>query len=126
MLLGQRVPRKAKAPTYAFRQLGASIESLLAVTVRKSVQVAASYPASAPRRLGRRVAAPLAETPTSPILHLVDDSPQGEEVVVPLNRQRIMIGDEVTENEEPMGGDPKRATNVLESGVALDVEIAPP
>ena len=113
------------APTPAFHQLGASTGPRPAAIIGESIQIVVSSRTLALRRPSRRVVSPSVESLTSSILHLVDESSQGEEEAVPLKRRRIVIDGDVIENKEPTGGDPERVAAVPESGMALDAETAP-
>lgn len=108
MLICRRDLRRARAPTPAFSQSGASTGSLPASTAGESVQIVVSSRTSALRSPTRQAVSPSAETPTSPILHLVYESSQGEEEEIPLKRRRIVVGDKVIENKEPAGGSLER------------------
>lgn len=117
MLLGLRVPRKEKAPTPTFRQLGTLIGSLLLVAVGESAQTAALSQAST------LPTAPSTKTSTSPILHLVDEKLPSEEETVPLKRRRVKVDSEAVRNEEPTRGDPEPATVAPVGGMDLVAEL---
>lgn len=95
MLLGRKAPKKAKAPTPTFRQLGTATRSLTAMTICESVRTATSSKVLALCRPVRRAAAPSTGTTTPPLLHLVDESSTSDEEAIQLKRRRLEVGGEI-------------------------------
>lgn len=108
-----------KAHTPAFHQPNAMTGSLLGVTAGRSIQATTSSQTSVLRKPSRRAAAPSAETPASPLSHLVDESSPSEEGLIPLKRMRVEVSDGASGAEESTRGDPELSMAASESAVDL-------
>ncbi|XP_070017954.1 uncharacterized protein [Nicotiana sylvestris] len=124
-MTGRRASRRVRAPTPAFRQSSTMTGSSLAATAGKSVQTVTSSQTLVLRRPSRRSAAPTAEIPASPVLHLVDESSPSEEEPVPLKRRRVKVGGEITRAEKSTKGDSGLIVAASESEMDLPT-MAPP
>lgn len=96
-VLGQRASRRARAPTLAFLQSSTTTGSVLIAVVDRPTQQTTSSQLQVLTSSSRPSAAPVAETPASLLVHLIDESSQNDGDFVPRKRRMVDVGEELPE-----------------------------
>lgn len=128
-VLGWRASRRARAPIPAFHQSSTATGSVLIVAADKPSQPTTSSQPQVLNSSSQPLAAQPVETPTSPMVHLIDESSPSDGDLVPYKRRIVDVGDGTTRAVGSSRDEHELTTVVLESDaippeMPLSVEVA--